>query len=262
MSAGGTQAGVLTGPTRPRRLRGEYERPAMVGLLLLWLAASAHPACSQELAHFEGYLINSAVPATNPNAGVKGLEGRGLVTAIFAPAAANFTANEYTWVLKGLVPVGSNVSGTTTYTTYDTTASSLVLYQDPSQDARPTFYDCPADILPSPPGDPRYSDGSVFYITWHFRAFMTTYDASTHTGTFSGSAVLDPGQPYRRLACIIVPGDGPVVFDGTTSADFACIPTTSGYDQAVTARLFCLFGCCPYTPARGTSWGRLRQLYR
>ena len=256
----GGGAGCARQPLRRRAWDGRG-RSALAGLLFLLLLAPAPRVSAQELAHLEGYLINSAQPAVNPNSGVIGLEGRGLVTALYPPIVSNFVANEYTWVLKGLVPLSNVTVGSTTYTTYDTTNSSLILYQDALQDARPTFYECPADIGPSPPGDSRYSDGTVFYVRWHFKSFTTMYDSNTGSGTFYGTPVPDPGQPYRRYPCFIVPGDGPLNFGGEITTALACIPTASGYDQALTGRLYCLYGCCALTPAPGNSWGKLRRLY-
>ncbi len=86
---------------------------AITSAIILTLCL-ALPAFAQEEAHYEGYFINSAHPATNPNPGVIGLEGRGLVTALAffgSPLTSDFVTNEYTWVLKGLVPISSTLFG-------------------------------------------------------------------------------------------------------------------------------------------------------
>ena len=145
----------------------------------------------------EGFFVNSAHPAANPNPAVVGLAGRGLVTALYAPLVTNFTANEYTWVMSGLLPIANTLYGTTTYTSYDVASipSSFTVYEDPSQDARPTFYNCPADVDAN---DPRYSDG-VVYLKGHFASFNSQYDTSTQTGTFNGTVSWDAGSHLVNL---------------------------------------------------------------
>jgi len=158
-------------------------------LLVLSVAGAAF---AQEEAHYEGYFVNSAHPAVNPNPGVLGMEGRGLVTAIYPPLVSNFVLNEYTWVATGLLPIGNTVSGTTTYTTYDVVSlgATFTMYEDASKDASPTFYNCPADVLPN---DPRYSDGAI-YLKGHFVSFVSQYDTGSQTGTFQGTSTGTAGR--------------------------------------------------------------------
>jgi len=224
--------------------------------VLLSLAV-AGVAVAQEEAHYEGYFINSAHPPTNPNPGVIGLEGRGLVTALAfpgSPLTSDFVHFEYTWVLTGALPAASSTVGTTTYTTYNVSLmpATITIYEDKLQDARPTFYLCPADITPSPPGDGRYSNGPI-YLRGHFVTLSTQYDSGTLTGTFTGQLNWDSGSHLFELP---IGRRGGFTFGGTTTFDFACIPLASGYDQAMTGRIFQLT-----TAARTASWGVLRTMY-
>ncbi len=215
------------------------------------VAFSAGAALAQEEAHYEGYFINSAQPPVNPNPQTIGLAGRGLVTALYSPLVSNFTTNEYTWVIQNLLQTGNTVNGTTTYTSYNVSISSITIYEDPSQDARGTFYNCPSDI--NSPTDPRYQDGTV-YLRGHFVSFSSTYDPSTQQGTFSGTLNWDSGSHINDLP---LAGRGGWTFGGTTSSNYSCIPTASGYDQAMTGRIFQVT-----TPAKPNSWGQLKNLYR
>ncbi len=225
----------------------------ITGMLIAALAVTvASVAMAQEEAHYEGYFYNSANPPVNPNP-LPGMGGRGLVTAIYAPMISNFVANEYTWVIDGLLPTGNTVVGTTTYTSYDvsTWPATMTMYEDPANNARPTFYFCPSDIHPL---DPRYSDGPI-YLKGHFVSFSSQYDVATQQGTFTGQMNWDGGSAngFGKIA----PGRrGAYTFGGTTSQFFACIPFAAGYDQAMTGRIFQLT-----TGAKHTTWGQLRNLY-
>ncbi len=230
----------------------------IVAIALALLLLGAGSVWAQEEAHFEGYFINSTQPPVNPNPNVLGLAGRGLVTALYAPLVSNFVVNEYTWVITGLIPTQMTQNGTVTYTIYDGSLSLFTLYEDPSQNARPTFYYCPSDI--NSYNDPRYQDGTI-YLRGHFApdthgnpAFKTSYDTSTQQGTFTGQVNWDSGS---HLNDIPVGHRGGYTFGGTTSNAYSCIPTASGYDQAMTGRVWQVI-----TPAPRATWGQLRELYR
>lgn len=222
----------------------------ITGMLIAALAvAISGVAMAQEEAHFEGSFVNSTCPPTNPNPAVFGLEGRGLVTALYAPLTSSFVLNEYTWVIKGITPVANTVVGTTCYTSYAVAGALFTIYEDAGQDARPTFYNCPSDILFA---DPRYSNGLV-YLRGHFTAFNSQYDTFSGTGTFTAQMNWDTGAHLAEL-----PGGrrGVWTFGGTTTQIFACIPFANGYDQNITGRMFQLT-----TGTKNTTWGQLRNLY-
>ena len=222
-----------------------YLSAVFAALLLLSLAGSA---LAQEEAHYEGYFLNSAAPSTSST-----LSGRGLVTAIYAPLASNFVANEYTWVIDGLLLTSGYAVATTNYFTWNVSSSpaSFTIYEDPTQNARPTFFNCPADLNL---GDPRYSDGTV-YLKGHFVSFNNQYDSATLTGTFTGTVNWDSGSP-DGFGNLPDGRHGAWTFGSTTSAHFTCIPTLPLYDQAMTGRIFQLT-----TAAGKTSWGKLRRMY-
>ena len=205
-----------------------------------------------EMMQLEGYFQNSAVPPTNPNPTVVGLAGRGLVTALEYPLTGDFNANEYTWSLSGVLPVSNLVSGTSTQTIYDVSSvpASLVIYEDPTQDARPTFYNCPADLAGN---DPRYVNGAV-YLKGRLTSFLSVYDLSSGTGFFSGFVLWDSGTHFVELERV---HNSYWSFGGTTTSQFACIPSGDGYDQAMKGRFFLLT-----LGAKSSTWGQLRRMYR
>ena len=216
-------------------------------------------AQSQELIHMEGYFINSIYPAVNPNPGVNGLEGRGLITALYSPLTSNFVANEYTWVIKGLLATSTRIVGTQSFTNFDTSASSFSIYEDPTLDARPTFYNCPVEIWPSPPGDPRYSNGTI-YLRGHFSSFSTNYDSLTLSGSFLGRIAWDAGPHASQVNCPH-PQYSSWALNGYTDSSTPCLPI--GYDRAVFGRYYCLTGdCCSVTKAQTGTWSKLRRIYR
>ena len=150
--------------------------------------------------------------------------------------------------MSGLKVTGTSTSGTTTYASYDLTNAQMSIYEDAGQDARPTFYNCPSDMTPT---DTRYSNGTL-YLRGHYTSFLTSYDTSTLTGTFTAQVNWDSGAhltdlpPARR---------GAWKFGGTTTNSFACIPT--GFTWAMTGRIFQVT-----TAAQHSTWGELRKLYQ
>lgn len=139
------------------------------------------------------------------------------------------------------------------YTTYITgNPSSFSIYEDPAQNARPTFYNCPSDIIGL---DPRYSDGAL-YLRGHFTQFSTTFDTHADTygqGTYTARLNWDSGAHVNDL-----PANrrGGWTFGGTTTDQFACLPA-SQYGQALTGRIFQMT-----TRTEATTWGHLRTMYR
>jgi len=215
----------------------------ILALVVLALAAPV-AAFAQEEGHFEGFtrFTNPSLPGTVIN-------GRGLVTALYPPLVTNFNANEYTWEFLNLVSMGSVLRDSVYYTTYAVGGSSFTIYEDPLQDARPTYYNCP-NTNP----DAVYNDGGV-YLKGHFTSFKSTFDIhgdSYGQGTFTAQLNWDSGS---NLGDLPVGRRGAWQFGGTTTSSDACIPAS--YQQALTGRIFQLT-----TPVGSTTWGKLKQLYR
>lgn len=207
------------------------------------MLAFASAAFAQEEAHFEGYWQG------NPNPPIASLlSGRGLVTALYPPLVSNFVANEYTWTMTGLQVVGANVVGTTEYVAYNLAGAQFTVYEDATQDARPTFYNCPSDIVGV---DPRYSNGNI-YLRGHYTQFNTSFDFGTSTGTFTAQLNWDSGSHLTDLPAA---RRGAWKFGGTTSIALACIP--ANYDIAMTGRIFQVT-----TGAANSTWGQLKKMYR
>ncbi|MBI5837685.1 MAG: hypothetical protein HZB25_10605 [Candidatus Eisenbacteria bacterium] len=218
-------------------------RTATLFLILLLALVVAAPVLAQEEAHFEGFTRN-----TNPNIAGTVINGRGLVTALYAPLTSNFVANEYTWEILGLTSQGSVLRDSVYYTTYSVIGSTFSIYEDPAQDARPTYYFCPTT---NPDGV--YNNGAV-YLRGHFTQYSTTFDIhadSYGVGTFQGMVNWDSGTHLFELP----PGRrGSWQFGGSTTSSYACIPAS--YEQALTGRIFQVT-----TPVRNSTWGQVRRLY-
>lgn len=220
---------------------------------LIWMAfagclAGAGVAAAQEELHCEGMAhgLSVSAPGDTPAA-------LGLVTSLFPPLTSNFVMNEYTWKLAGLVSRGSTSSDGKVFSTdYDVTHATLTIYEDPSQDARPTYYNCPAGAAAN---DPAYGNGTV-YLSGPLASFSTSYDSNAGSGSMVITLNWDGGEHLGELS----PGRRAVSPPGehlTLSTTFACIPLGEGYTEAVTARFF-----EPATPAPRTTWGQLRKMYR
>ena len=151
----------------------------ITALAVLLSLAVAGAAYAQEEAHYEGYTYGS-----NPSLAGTELKGRGLVTALYAPLISNFVKFEYTWVLDKCFSNGSVLRDSVYNTTYAVGNNSrLRIFEDPLNDARPTFYNCPSDIIGD---DPRYQNGAL-YLQGHFVSYRSTFDIhgdSYGQGTF------------------------------------------------------------------------------
>src|SRR5437868_3806746 len=173
-------------------------RSLTVALAILLTVGLASAAFAQEEVHYEGYSIGTN---PNPESGTP-INARGLVTALYNPLVSDFTANEYTWVISGLVSQGSVLKDSSWETTY-VPGGNFTIWEDPCQNARPTFYLCPSDIVGL---DPRYEDNcspvAGYYLQGHFTAFKTTFDIHTDTygqGTFVGTLNWDSGNHINDL---------------------------------------------------------------
>jgi hypothetical protein len=219
-------------------------RFATVAVLLVLALAVPVAAMAQEEAHFEGY-----THFTNPNIMGTVIDGRGLVTALYAPLVSNFGLNEYTWEVKHLMSMGSVLRDSVYHTTYSVAGSTFSIYADPSNNARSGFYNCPSTAP-----DANFSDGAL-YLRGHFVTFTTTFDIHADSygqGTFTGTVNWDTGSNVGDLP---IGRRGSWQFGGSTTSSYACIP--SGYDQQMTGRIFQLT-----TPVSSTTWGKVRKLYR
>ena len=228
--------------------KGRILNLSFVPLTLLCCALGAGPAAAQEEVHCEGMSHGLSISAAgNVPAAM------GLVTALYAPLTSYFASNEYTWEIRGLVSLGStSADGVTFQTEYDVTHATMTIYEDPSQDARSAYYNCPAGMTA---GDPAYTNGSK-YLTAHFVSFSTTYDLNAGLGGSSFSLNWDGGEhllevpPSRRG---VFPPGAQLSF----STNFACIPLSEGYSEQMTARF-----TQASSPSRRATWGSLRRLYR
>jgi len=225
----------------------------MVVLLALLVAApvlaQTGPPGPQE-AHFEGFSRH-----TNPNPPGTVIDGRGLVTALFPPMITDFVHNEYTWEMLNLVSQGSVLKDSVYYTTYTVVnglnPATFTVYEDPSQDARPTYYFCP-NSLP----DNVYTDGAV-YLRGHFTDYKTSFDIHADNygqGTFRGDVNWDSGT---HIGDIPIGHRGAWQFGGTSVSPYSCIPVALGYEEAMTGIIY-----QEITPAAPTTWGKLHRLYR
>ncbi len=212
---------------------------ALTALTALTLASLAF---AQEEAHYEGYFQ----PGGSVSGPGQNLHGDGLVTALYPPLVSNFVAKEYTWHISGLTSQGSvNTGGTQFRTNYTTVGSTFEIWEDPGQDLRPVFYNCPSGVT-----HPKSTNGTL-YLKGFFVSFLTTFDLAIGTGTFQGSLNWASGT---HLSDLPVGRRGAWTFGGTTDNAYACIPV--GSELAITGRIFQLT-----TPVQGTSWGALKRLY-
>ncbi len=219
-------------------------RLCLVILVSMLLVSACGVAWAQEEAHFEG---NAQL--TSPSSAGAQLQAFGLVTALYPPLTSNFTVNEYTWQIYGLHSQGSVLQDSVWYTSFDVTGSAMVMYEDPSNDARTVFYDCPRGGAKSV-----YTDGTEV-LRGHFVSFRTSLDIHSYNygqGTFKAQINWDTGSHVLEL-----PADrrGAWSFGGTTTSVYSCL--APGDLEAWTGRIYQVT-----TPNAPGTWGGLRRMYR
>lgn len=186
----------------------------------------------------------------DPNSSVfgepgSGYVGLGIVPGLFAPLAADTTQYQYTYVISGMTPVSKTVIGS--YIIVDYTPGILSIYEDSK------FSGTAADYGTAPPNataPSTFNDGNLFLLGT-LNGFQFVYNNATNTGSYNASYTVTGGSQLGNFP--IYQRDG-WTFAGA-SGNATNIP--DGYLHQVDGQNF-----LGVVPARSSSWGQLKTLYR
>lgn len=222
----------------------------LVTPLLLLLVCLALPATVHAQTLFFDYLgFDYEYPNPNPSQfGEAGsvYNGVGYVPSLFAPLVADTANYEYTYVMTGLSPVGTTVSGS--YLIINYSPGTLVVYEDPKVGGTHADFGInpPNAISPS-----TFSDGTSF-VEGTLTNFQLVINTSDGSGSFEAQYDVTGGS---QLTNIPVDQRQGWTFAGITD-NALNIPT--GYEHQVDGQTF----LNEPTPATKASWGQLKARYR
>ena len=171
--------------------------------------------------------------------------GIGFVPGLFAPLTADTTQFQYTYVISGMTPVSKTVIGS--YIIVDYTPGTLSIYEDSK------FSGTAADYGTAPPNGTApatFSDGNLFLLGT-LNGFQFVYNNATNTGSYNAAFTVTGGSQLANFP--VFQRDG-WTFAGA-SGNATNIP--DGYLHQVDGQNF-----LGVVPARTSSWGQLKTLYR
>ncbi|OGF15754.1 MAG: hypothetical protein A2W00_02000 [Candidatus Eisenbacteria bacterium RBG_16_71_46] len=161
-------------------------------------------------------------------------------------------AKEYTFIFKNLVSAGTVVSGGGGFNQYDTdyTGGVFEIWED-------TYGDAPRASTPMPPNPPNASVPSKFIngtkilegTISDFHTEITSFMGSAN-GSFRANWLFTGGTLYNRVAAL-----GPNLMQGVWVVTPSSLPT--GYSAHPDGKFD-----APSTPARSSTWGTIKSLYR
>jgi hypothetical protein len=190
---------------------------------------------------------NGATPTNLPLGGEFKMVG--VVSAFDVPFAdlnAADPTREYTFFLHGLISLGTVASGPPSTTFYEThyTGGTFELYEDLSPDAA---------FAPFPPVEANFTDGTPLLVG-SFVSFVIQSNNFTafQTGNIEGALNWTGGSLLERATAN---GCSGLLTGGMTWRSSVVIP---GYLYRHDGKMDLQ---CP-TPAVGSSWGRIKSLYR
>lgn len=233
---------------RTHRSEPSFLRPfaalSLAGLLAASAAFAAGPPIDWDPAY--GYM-SGATPTNLPLGGEFRMVG--IVSAFDVPFQflnAQDPTREYTFVLTGLISQGTVAIGPPATTFYEThfTGGSFQLYEDLTPES---------SFTPFPPNDPDFTDGTLL-LSGNFTSFVVQSNNFTafQTGNIEGALNWTGGSLLPIASASGCTG----LFTGGMTWRSTVVP--AGYLYRHDGKMDLQ---CP-TPAQGSTWGRIKSLYR
>lgn len=233
---------------RTHRSEPSFLRPlaalSLAGLLAASAAFAAGPPIDWDPAY--GYM-SGATPTNLPLGGEFRMVG--IVSAFDAPFQflnAQDPSREYTFILDGLISQGTVAIGPPSTTFYEThfTGGSFQLYEDLTPESA---------FTPYPPNEPDFTDGTLL-LSGSFTSFVVQSNNFTafQTGNIEGALNWTGGTLLPIASASGCTG----LFTGGMTWRSTVVP--AGYLYRHDGKMDLQ---CP-TPAQGSSWGRIKSLYR
>lgn len=170
----------------------------------------------------------------------------GEVPVLYAPLVFNHAANQYTYVISGLVSISRQNVGP--YIIVDYSPGNLSVYED-DRTAGTAF-----DYGVNPPNataPSTFNDGTL-YLSGPVTAFRFVFNTSNNSGSFEGEFEATGGSQLSNIP----PGDRKGwTFAGATSN---ALNIPQGYAHQIDGQVILEQA----VPARDASWGRLKANYR
>jgi len=175
-----------------------------------------------------------------------GYVGLGEVPGIFAPLSADYTNNEYTYHIAGLLQVNTQVFGT--FLVIDYTPGTLTVYEDDKTSGTPFTYGInpPNATAPS-----TFTDGTPI-ISGALTNFRFVFNTANGTGSYEADFEATGGTQIGNIPLNQRKG---WTFAGATSNSTG-IP--EGYYHQIDGQVF----LDKPVPGQPTSWGALKAKYR
>ena len=175
-----------------------------------------------------------------------GYVGLGTVPALFAPLVFNTTNNEYTYRISGLTALTKTPFGS--YQVINYSPGTIEVFEDSKSTGTA------ADFGTNPPNavaPGTFIDGTP-YLVGQLTNFQIVINTANGSGSFEAALTMTGGSQYANIPASDRDG---WTFAGLTG-NATNIPT--GYEHQVDGQVF----LAQSTPARKTTWGNIKALYR
>ncbi|MEP7027202.1 MAG: hypothetical protein ABI960_01280 [Candidatus Eisenbacteria bacterium] len=226
------------------RMRNHFVLMALAVAMML----PAHARADQFLADFRGFDYED--PNNTPGFGNvgDGYNSLGFVTEVNpALLTADFSNNEYTYQFKDLTALATDSAPPYLFVFYSN--GRFRIFEDPKTSGTAADYGVNPPNATAPP---TFTDGTLM-LGGAVSNFVLTLDLTNNNGSFNGDITFDEGTQQGSIPPAQLNG---WTFAGLTSGGGTGTPT--GYTHQVDGEI----RVPGATPAYGTSWGKVKNLYR
>ena len=226
------------------RMRNYFVLMALAAAMTI----SAQARADQFLADFRGFDYED--PNNTPGFGNigDGYNSLGFVTQVNPVLlTANFTNNEYTYQFKDLSAIATDAAPPYLFVFYNN--GRVRIFEDPKAGGTAADYGVNPPNATAPP---TFTDGTLI-LGGVVSNFVLTLDLTNNNGSFNGDITFDEGSQQGTIPPAQLNGWS---FAGLTSG--SATGTPSGYSHQVDGEV----RVPGVTPAYGTSWGKVKNLYR
>jgi hypothetical protein len=219
----------------------------LVGVFALGAAQTSPAGAASLLLDYVGFDYESPNPDPSQFGEVgSGYVSVGEVPVLFAPLVFNQAANEYTYVISGLLSVNRQIVGP--FIIVDYSAGNLSVYEDDRGTG--TAFDYGTNP-PNATAPSTFNDGTL-YLSGPVTNFRFVFNTADNSGSFEGEFEATGGS---QLANIPAGDRKGWTFAGATSN---ALDIPEGYAHQIDGQVILE----QVVPTRDASWGRLKANYR
>ena len=219
----------------------------LVGVFALGGLAAPSDGASSLLLDYVGFDYESPNPDPSQFGELaSGYVSVGEVPVLYAPLVFNHAANQYTYVISGLISINRQLVGP--YVIVDYSPGNLSVYEDDRGTG--TAFDYGVNP-PNPTAPSTFNDGTL-YLSGPITNFRFIFNTDNNSGSFEGAFEATGGSQLANIP----PGDRKGwTFAGATSN---ALNIPEGYAHQIDGQVILEQA----VPARDASWGRLKANYR